>query len=63
MWHRAAFAIAAAVLPVSVATGQGTQATVEVNLYKGLKLTTSTGTSSSSGGNSSSVGLTYQFNY
>ncbi len=45
------------------ATGQGTQATVEVNLYKGLKLTTSTGTSSSSGGNSSSVGLTYQFNY
>ena len=45
------------------ATGQGTQATVEINLYKGLKLTTSTGTSATSGGNSSSVGLTYQFNY
>jgi translocation and assembly module TamB len=43
-------------------TGQGTQATVEINLYKGLKLNTSTGTSGSSG-NSSSVGLTYQFNY
>ena len=41
--------------------GQGTQATVEINLYKGLKLQTSTGTSST--GNSSSVGLTYQFNY
>ncbi len=41
--------------------GQGTQATVEINLYQGLKLQTSTGTSST--GNSSSVGLTYQFNY
>ncbi len=43
--------------------GQGTQATVQINLYKGLKLTTATGTSTSSAGASSSVGLTYQFNY
>jgi len=43
--------------------GQGTQATVQINLYKGLKLTTATGTSTSGGGASSSVGLTYQFNY
>jgi translocation and assembly module TamB len=44
--------------------GQGTQATVEINLYKGLKLNTATGTSASGGaGASSSVGLTYQFNY
>ncbi|MGE4481274.1 translocation/assembly module TamB domain-containing protein [Acidocella sp.] len=42
-------------------TGQGTQAQVQVNLYKGLKLDTSTGTSN--GSESSSVGLTYQFNY
>ena len=42
--------------------GQGTQATVQVNLYKGLKLQTATGTGSA-GGNASSVGLTYQFNY
>jgi translocation and assembly module TamB len=41
--------------------GQGSQATVEINLYKGLKLQTSTGTSST--GNSSSLGVTYQFNY
>jgi translocation and assembly module TamB len=41
--------------------GQGTQATVEINLTKGLKLQTSTGTSRT--GNSSSVGLSYQFNY
>ncbi|GLR66105.1 hypothetical protein GCM10010909_07830 [Acidocella aquatica] len=41
--------------------GQGTQATVEINLTKGLKLQSSTGTSRT--GNSSSVGLTYQFNY
>jgi translocation and assembly module TamB len=44
-------------------SGQGTQATVEINLYKGLKLNTATGTSGSGSGNSSSVGLTYQFNY
>jgi translocation and assembly module TamB len=43
--------------------GQGTQASVQVNLYKGLKLQTSTGTSGSGTGDSSSVGLTYQFNY
>jgi translocation and assembly module TamB len=43
--------------------GQGTQATVQVNLYKGLKLQTATGTTGASSGNSSSVGLTYQFNY
>jgi translocation and assembly module TamB len=44
-------------------TGQGTKATVEINLYKGLKLQTSTGTSGGGSGGSSSVGLTYQFNY
>ncbi len=44
-------------------SGQGTQATVQVNLYKGLQLQTSTGTSGSGSGDSSSVGLTYQFNY
>lgn len=44
-------------------SGQGTQATVQINLYKGLKLNTATGTSGSGSGNSSSVGLTYQFNY
>lgn len=43
--------------------GTGTQATVQVNLTKGLKLTTSTGNSSTGAGTSSSVGLTYQFNY
>jgi translocation and assembly module TamB len=43
--------------------GQGTQATVEINLYKGLKLDTATGTSGSGSGAASSVGLTYQFNY
>ena len=43
--------------------GQGTQASVEINLYRGLKLQTSTGTSSTGSGNASSVGLTYQFNY
>jgi translocation and assembly module TamB len=40
-----------------------TQATVEINLYKGLKLDTATGTSGSGSGAASSVGLTYQFNY
>jgi translocation and assembly module TamB len=43
--------------------GQGTQASVQINLYKGLKLQTTTGTSGAGSGNSSSVGLTYQFNY
>ncbi len=43
-------------------SGQGTQANVEINLYKGLKLQTSTGTDST-GNNGSSVGLSYQFNY
>lgn len=43
-------------------TGQGTSANVEINLYKGLKLQTSTGTDST-GQNGSSVGLSYQFNY
>lgn len=44
------------------ASGQGTSANVEINLYKGLKLQTSTGTDST-GQNDSSVGLIYQFNY
>jgi translocation and assembly module TamB len=44
-------------------SGQGTQATVQINLYKGLKLQTATGTSGGGSGASSSVGLTYQFNY
>ncbi len=42
--------------------GQGTQAQVKINLTKGLKLQTSTGTTTG-GGQSSSVGLSYQFNY
>lgn len=44
------------------ASGQGTKATVEINLYKGLKLQSSTGTDST-GQSSSSVGLSYQYNY
>jgi translocation and assembly module TamB len=44
-------------------SGQGTQATVQINLYKGLQLQTATGTGGSGAGDSSSVGLTYQFNY
>jgi translocation and assembly module TamB len=44
-------------------SGTGTQATVQIDLYKGLKLQTQTGTTSSGSGQSSSVGLTYQFNY
>lgn len=44
------------------ANGQGTQVNVQVDLYKGLKLQTATGTSST-GGDTNSVGLTYQFNY
>ncbi len=42
--------------------GQGTQVNVQINLYKGLTLQTATGTSAT-GGNSNSVGLSYQFNY
>ena len=41
----------------------GTQATVEIDLYKGLKLQTQTGTASTGTGDASSVGLTYQFQY
>jgi translocation and assembly module TamB len=44
------------------ANGQGTRVNVQVNLYKGLQLQTATGTSST-GEDSSSVGLSYQFNY
>jgi translocation and assembly module TamB len=44
-------------------SGQGTQANVQINLYDGLKLQTSTGTSSAGSGTSSSIGLNYQFNY
>ena len=44
------------------ANGQDTQVNVQINLYKGLQLQTSTGTSSTSG-DTSSVGLSYQFNY
>ncbi len=44
-------------------TGSGTQATVTIDLYKGLKLQTETGTSTTGSGQASSVGLTYQFNY
>jgi translocation and assembly module TamB len=36
---------------------------VQVDLYKGLKLQTQTGTSTTGSGQASSVGLTYQFNY
>ena len=43
--------------------GQGTQVNVQINLYKGLKLQTATGTSGTGSGDSSSAGLTYQFNY
>jgi translocation and assembly module TamB len=43
--------------------GNGTQATVQIDLYHGLKLQTQTGTSSTGSGDASSVGLTYQFNY
>lgn len=43
-------------------SGAGTKANVEINLYKGLKLQSSTGTDST-GQDSSSVGLSYQFNY
>ncbi|WBO60690.1 translocation/assembly module TamB domain-containing protein [Acidocella sp. MX-AZ03] len=43
-------------------SGGGTSAKVQINLYKGLKLQTTTG-QDSTGNNGSSVGLTYQFNY
>lgn len=43
------------------ATGQGTQANVEVNLGHGLKAESSTGTTST--GAASSVGMSYQFDY
>jgi len=36
---------------------------VQVNLYKGLKLETTTGAGAAGSGDTSSVGLTYQFNY
>ena len=51
------------------ASGGGTEATVQVDLAKGLKLETKTGsgstsaTGSPSSGNASSIGLTYQFQY
>lgn len=51
------------------ATGGGTQATVQVDLAKGLKLETTAGsgntsaTGSTSGSDAASVGLTYQFEY
>ena len=50
-------------------TGGGTQATVQVDLAKGLKLETTAGsgntsaTGSTSGSDAASVGLTYQFEY
>ncbi len=50
-------------------SGTGTQATVQVDLYRGLKLETDVGTSSGSSATGasdsggSSVGLTYQFEY
>lgn len=43
-------------------TGQGSKANVEINLYKGLKLQSATGTDST-GQSSSSIGLSYQFSY
>ncbi len=51
------------------ATGSGTQATVQVDLAKGLKLETSAGsgdasaTGNAGGADAASVGLTYQFEY
>jgi translocation and assembly module TamB len=51
------------------ATGNGTQASVQIDLAKGLKLETTAGTGtasatgSASSGNAASVGLTYQFQY
>jgi translocation and assembly module TamB len=51
------------------ATGNGTQAVVQIDLAKGLRLQTTAGTGSTtatgaaSGGDSASVGITYQFEY
>jgi translocation and assembly module TamB len=51
------------------ATGSGTQATVQIDLAKGLKLQTTAGsgsssaTGSASSADSASVGITYQFEY
>lgn len=46
------------------ATGQGSTAKVEINLYKGLKLDTKVGTGGGAGSNNGeSIGLKYQFNY
>ena len=51
------------------ATGNGTQASVQIDLAKGLKLETTAGTGtasatgSASSGNAASVGLKYQFQY
>ncbi len=48
------------------ATGGGTGAKVEINLYKGLKLKTEVQSNSGTGGSTGpgeSVGLTYQFDY
>ncbi len=45
-------------------TSGGSQATVQINLYKGLKLNTAVGSGGGYGANTgNSVGLTYQFNY
>ncbi|MGC9269055.1 translocation/assembly module TamB domain-containing protein [Acidiphilium sp.] len=44
------------------ASGQGSSAKVEINLYKGLKLDTKIGTGAGTD-NSQSIGLKYQFNY
>lgn len=51
------------------ATGTGTEATLQINLAKGLKLVTSAGTATPSAtgaapsGQAASVGITYQFQY
>ena len=51
------------------ATGSGTEATIQIDITKGLKLETTAGTGSSSatgggsGGGGASVGLKYQFEY
>jgi translocation and assembly module TamB len=51
------------------ATGTGTQATVQIDITKGLKLETTAGTGSASatggaaGGDAASVGIKYQFEY
>jgi translocation and assembly module TamB len=51
------------------ATGNGTQASIQIDIAKGLKVVTTAGTATanatgaSSSGNAASVGLTYQFQY